>query len=86
MYMEGNRLDNQIGDGALNYYKVNNPNVSNNIVQMRSQQPPFRAGGNQVPFFLGVKGNCCITPQSPSEMGSLYQNTLNQALQSSGRI
>lgn len=84
--MEGNRLDNQIGDGSLNHYKVNNPNMSNNIVQMRSQQPPFRAGGNQAPFFLGVKGNCCITPEPPSDTYGLYQKTLNQALQSARQI
>lgn len=84
--MEGNRLDNQIGDGSLFSYKVNNPNMSNNIVQMKSQQPPFRAGGNQVPFFLGVKGNCSITPEPPSDTYGLYQKTLNEALQSARHI
>jgi hypothetical protein len=84
--MEGNRLDNQIGDGALYSYKVNNPTMSNNIVQMRSQQPPFRAGGNQVPYFLGVKGNCCITPQPTNEVYGIYQRTLNQALMSGRHI
>ena len=37
------------------------------IVQMRSGgfQPPFIAGGNQVAFYLGVKGNSDTTPQQP---------------------
>ena len=40
-------------------FKVGVPNLSNNIVQMRSGgfQPPFIAGGNQVGYYLGIKGN-----------------------------
>ena len=42
------------------FWKVSHPNVSNNIPQMKSQtqQPYFVAGGsNQVPYYLGLKGN-----------------------------
>lgn len=39
--------------------KVLNPNMSNNIPQMKSGdfQPPFIAGGNQTAYYLGIKGN-----------------------------
>jgi hypothetical protein len=39
--------------------KVSNPNLSNNITQMKSgeDQPRFIAGGNQIGYYLGVKGN-----------------------------
>jgi len=41
------------------HYKVVNPDAPNNIVQMRSgeKQVPFIAGGNQVAYYLGVRGN-----------------------------
>ena len=41
-------------------YKVNHQGVPNDLVKgMRSEYklPVFRAGGNQVPYYLGVKGN-----------------------------
>lgn len=41
-------------------YKVNHPNVKNDLISgMKSDYklPTFRAGGNQVPFYLGIKGN-----------------------------
>jgi len=74
--MEGAKLEDNMGMTSLNHWKVNNPTTPNNIVQMRSgnEQPPFRAGGNQVPFFLGVKGNCCTT--STTEQRSLYLDTM----------
>ena len=78
--MEGAKLEPQTCIGGAYSWKVDNPNRSWNIPQMKSQQPPFRAGGNQVPFYLGIKGNCCITPKPPSEVYGLYQRTLNQAL------
>jgi hypothetical protein len=39
--------------------KALNPNLSNNITQMRSgeYQPRFIAGGNQVAYYLGLRGN-----------------------------
>jgi hypothetical protein len=47
--------------------KVLNPDMTNNIIQMRSGgfQPPFIAGGNQTAFYLGMKGNSDTTPQQP---------------------
>jgi hypothetical protein len=77
--MNGDKLENNMGDGGLFHWKVGNPTTSNNIVQMRSgnEQPPFRAGGNQVPFFLGVKGNCCITSTSVTPR-SMYLDVLSQ--------
>lgn len=41
-------------------YKVSHPNVKNDLISgMKSDYklPAFRAGGNQVPFYLGIKGN-----------------------------
>jgi len=45
--------------GGISQWKVNNPGMSNHIVQMRSGgfQPPFYMGGSQVPINLGIKGN-----------------------------
>jgi len=43
--------------GVYNYwYKVNNPDSRNDIVQMRSgnRQPPFYFGGSQVPEALNL--------------------------------
>jgi hypothetical protein len=80
--MEGARLEPQTGVGGTYAWKVDNPNQSWNIPQMKSQQIPFRAGGNQVPYFLGIKGNCCITQKPPNEVYGIYQRTLNQALMS----
>lgn len=39
-----------------NWYKVNNPNTSNNIIQMESggAQPSFFFGGSQVPYNLKI--------------------------------
>ncbi len=49
--------------------KVLNPDMNNNIVQMKSGgfQPPFIAGGNQVAFYLGIKGNSDTTPAPTGE-------------------
>jgi len=78
--MDGYLLEHNIGDGALYYYKVEHPNVVNDIPQMRSntQQPAFRAGGNQVPFFLGLRGNCCQTDHITTQPRSLYLSVLNK--------
>lgn len=46
--------------GVYNYwYKVNNPDSNNNIVQMRSNgfQKPFYFGGSQVPITLGLNSH-----------------------------
>jgi hypothetical protein len=41
------------------HYKVLNPSAPNSISQMKSgeYQPPFIAGGNQVAYNLGLRGN-----------------------------
>lgn len=47
-------------------WKVGHPNVSNNIIQMRSNamQPPFYAGaGAQISYALGIKGNTDTQPE-----------------------
>ena len=46
--------------------KVLHPNLSNNIPQMKSGefQPRFIAGGNQVAYYLGLRGNN-ITAEIP---------------------
>jgi len=43
-----------ISPDAQTYFKVNHPNVSNDILQMRSTgfQPPFYLGGSQIPAYL----------------------------------
>ena len=48
-----------LADGGRAIFKVGVPNLSNNIVQMRSAgfQAPFIAGGNQVGYYLGLKAN-----------------------------
>jgi len=53
-------MDGFSGDFGQGYsFKVDNPRTPNNIIQMRSggSQAPFIAGGNQVAFYLGLKGN-----------------------------
>ena len=52
-------MDYNLAQGGIAIFKVGHPNLSNNIVQMRSGgfQPPFIAGGNQVGYYLGIKGN-----------------------------
>jgi len=58
-------MNGSAGDLGQGYhFKVGNPNTSNNIPQMRSAgyQAPFRAGGNQVPYYLGVRGNMNTEP------------------------
>ena len=54
---------------SLYHWKVGQPNVSNNIVQMRSGgfQPPFIAGGNQTAYYLGLKSNAetSLVPHEP---------------------
>jgi hypothetical protein len=49
--------------------KTLNPHLSNNIPQMRSGefQPRFIAGGNQVAYYLGIKGNSNTEPEPCGE-------------------
>jgi hypothetical protein len=55
--------------------KVSNPTMSNDIPQMRSGdfQPPFYAGGNQTPYYLGLKGNSATSSAMPT--GVYYSAT-----------
>jgi hypothetical protein len=49
-------------------YKVNHPTMKNSLIagmKSDSEQPTFYAGGSQVPYYLGKRGN---TPDS----GKLY--------------
>lgn len=71
------------GDRAI--WKVGHPHISNNIPQMRSSgfQPPFIAGGNQVGYYLGIKGNN-ITAKTPcSSCMSPYQEVKKHIKKSS---
>jgi hypothetical protein len=48
--------------------KVNLPNLSGNIPQLNNIQPPFIAGGNQVAYYLGLKGNNITSPTIPNPL------------------
>jgi hypothetical protein len=54
-------------DGGFNP-KVNLPNLSGNIPQLRNTQPPFIAGGNQVAYYLGLRGNNITSPTIPNPL------------------
>ena len=47
-------MDAPMSPEALTHFKVNHPDVSNDIVQMRSSafQVPFYLGGSQIPAYL----------------------------------
>ena len=63
-------MDGFSGDFGQGYsFKVANPRTPNNIIQMKSgaSQAPFIAGGNQVAFYLGLKGNTHTAPTCCSE-------------------
>jgi hypothetical protein len=57
------------GDFGITHFKVSHPHISNNIPPMRSNgfQPPFIAGGNQVAYYLGIKGNNITEPEPCGE-------------------
>lgn len=60
--------------------KVSQPNMSNNIPQMRSNdlQPPFISGGNQVGYYLGIKGNNQTSQVPQSSHYSTYEKLINK--------
>ena len=62
--MDGEKLEHNFGLMSLNNFKVNHPETSNNIIQMRSAgfQPPFYFGGSQISYSLGVEN-----PQIPKQ-------------------
>ncbi len=39
------------------HFKVLHPTIRNNLPQMEHVQPPFIAGGNQIAYHLGLRGN-----------------------------
>jgi hypothetical protein len=55
-----------LAHGGISKWKVGHSHISNDIPQMRSNgfQAPFIAGGNQVGYYLGVRGNN-ITATTP---------------------
>ena len=61
--------------------KILNPNLSNNIHQMKSgeYQPRFIAGGNQTAYYLGLRGNN-ITAINPCSGGcySSYEKIIKK--------
>jgi hypothetical protein len=67
-------MDGINGDFGVYQFKVNHPYASNNMPQMRSGgfQSPFISGGNQVAYYLGVKGN---TDTQPESCGGCYSAT-----------
>ena len=76
--MDGLLLENNAGDYGNYSYKVNHPEMSNNIVQMKSQQPAFRAGGNQAAFYLGLEGNNITSVNVYVPKRSFYLDTLDK--------
>ena len=52
--------------------------MKNDITQMVSGgfQPPFIAGGNQVAYYLGIKGNSGSTPMPEREQYSIYEKIM----------
>lgn len=76
--MDGRTLEHNIGDYGNYSYKVAHPTMSNNIVQMASQQPAFRAGGNQSAFFLGLEGNNITSLNEYVKPRSFYLDTLER--------
>ena len=69
------------GDFGITHFKVSHPYTSNNIPPMRSGvfQAPFIAGGNQVAYYLGIKGNTNTEPE-PCSAGcySTYQKVIKK--------
>jgi hypothetical protein len=57
------------GNFGVYKWKVEHPNIYNDIPQMRSGgfQPPFIAGGNQTAYYLGMRGNNNTEPEPVKE-------------------
>jgi len=60
--------------------KVSNPNLSNNITQMRSGdlQPRFIAGGNQTAYYLGLRGNNITATMPKTDTYSTYEKIIKK--------
>lgn len=76
--MDGLLLEHNAGNFGNYSYKVNHPEMSNNIVQMASQQPAFRCGGNQAAFYLGLEGNNITSTNTYMPRRSFYLDTLDK--------
>jgi len=60
--------------------KVSFPHMSNNITQMKSgkAQAPFIAGGNQVAYYLGFRGNNVTSELVQPECYSTYERIIKK--------
>ena len=60
--------------------KVLNANMSNNITQMKSgeYQPRFIAGGNQVAYYLGLRGNNITSDIPKTDTYSSYEKIIKK--------
>ena len=67
-----------MGYEGITKWKVNHPNTLNSIVQMRSQQPPFIAGGNQTAYYLGLKSNAVTTIDKTPEIYSHTERMIKE--------
>ena len=67
--------NNQAGDFGNFHWKISNPNVTNNIPQMKSAgfQAPFIAGGNQTAYYLGGRANNNTQPEPARREYSAYK-------------
>jgi len=74
-------MDGRDGDFGITHFKVSHPYTSNNIPPMKSGgfQPPFIAGGNQVAYYLGIRGNSNTEPE-PCSAGcySTYKKVIKK--------
>jgi len=61
--------------------KILHPNQSNNITPMISGgfQPPFIAGGNQVAYYLGIRGNSGPTSMPDRSQYSTYEQIIKES-------
>jgi hypothetical protein len=63
---------------TITHWKVGNPTAPNNITQMKSgeYQPRFIAGGNQVAYYLGLRGNNITSPMPTAQHYSTYESII----------
>jgi hypothetical protein len=60
--------------------KVLHPHLNNNIVPMKSGelQPRFIAGGNQVAYYLGLRGNNITAEMPKTDTYSTYEKIIKK--------
>jgi hypothetical protein len=80
-------FEGNVGVASLNHWKVEHPNVSNDIPQMRSEskQPYFCAGGNQTCYYLGKKSNAMTADPSPPQVLSRSERLQVETMKTIGR-